>query len=125
MLTIESEDALPNEIWAAVTPVYYLSNMGRWYSVRKRHIMRQEPNSSGYLRANLWINGRRKHVLTHIKVVEIFGDCYGNRIPYGAITLRELGLSIDHRDRNTNNNTQYNLELVTHQENCKRKFYRP
>lgn len=125
MLTIESEDALPNEKWAAVTPKYYVSNMGRWYSVTKRRIIRQEPNSSGYLRATLRLKGKRKHVLTHIKVVELFGDCYGKRIPYGADTLRELGLSIDHRDRNTYNNTQYNLELVTHRENCKRKFYKP
>lgn len=37
----------------------------------------------------------------------------------------ELRLSIDHIDGNKSNNKQSNLELVTHSENCLRKFHKP
>lgn len=72
------------------------------------------------MRTTLTIDGQAKKVFTHIKVVELFGDRNGNRI--ATETLREAGLSIDHLNRNKKDNRQANLELVTHQENCKRKF---
>lgn len=113
---------LPNESWAEAYEGYYISNMGRWYSTKSNRLLMQEPNSSGYLRAELHIDGKRKHIFTHIKVVELFGDCYGHRIPPNNGTLIELGLSIDHRNRDKFNNRQANLELVPHTENCLRKF---
>ncbi len=111
---------LPHEIWTPYNDDYYLSNYGRWYSVKSKRTLRQFPNSSGYMRTTLVVDGQAKKVFTHIKVVELFGDCNGSRI--ATETLREAGLSIDHLDRNKKNNRQANLELVTHQENCKRKF---
>lgn len=111
---------LPHELWTRYNDDYYLSNCGRWYSVRKDRLLRQFPNSSGYMRTTLIVDGQAKKVFTHIKVVELFGDCNGTRI--ATETLREAKLSIDHLDRNKKNNRQSNLELVTHQENCKRKF---
>lgn len=113
---------LPHEQWAAVDENYRISNMGRWYSERKGRLLKQEPNSSGYMRATTRDDHRVKHRLTHIKVIEVFGDCKGKRLPEGITSLRELGLSIDHLDRNKRNNRQSNLEIVTHQENCLRKF---
>lgn len=113
---------LPHEQWAAVDENYRISNMGRWYSERKGRLLKQEPNSSGYMRATTRDDHRVKHRLTHIKVIEVFGDCKGKRLPEGTTSLRELGLSIDHLDRNKRNNRQSNLEIVTHQENCLRKF---
>lgn len=113
---------LPHEEWAAVDDNYRISNMGRWYSERKGKIIKQEPNSSGYMRVTTCENRKVKHRLTHIKVIEMFGDCNGRRLPEGTTSLRELGLSIDHLDRNKRNNRQSNLEIVTHQENCLRKF---
>ncbi len=116
--------SLKGEVWAEAYPGYCLSNMGRWYSEARGRIMRQNKNSSGYKRVTLMIDNKKKHVFTHIKVVEIFGDAYGRHIPYGASSLRELGLSIDHLDNNRCNPKQSNLELVTHQVNCLRKFNR-
>lgn len=113
---------LPHEQWKSVDGNYCISNMGRWYSIRRKRILAQQENSSGYMRVTTSENRIPKHRLTHIKVIEIFGDCKGNYIPDGAQSLRELGLSIDHLDRNKNNNKQSNLEIVTHRENCKRKF---
>lgn len=113
---------LPHEQWALVGDNYCISNMGRWYSLRRKTILAQSPNSSGYMRVTTSENQTPKHRLTHIKVIEMFGDCNGNRLPSGAKSLREFGLSIDHIDRNKKNNRQSNLEIVTHQENCQRKF---
>ena len=112
---------LPNEKWVAYNSDYYISNRGRWYSVKSKKVLRQYPNSSGYMRAELIVGGQKKKVFTHIKVVELFGDCKGSRLPE-TDTLRELKLSIDHLDRDKRNNRQENLELVLHSENCKRKF---
>lgn len=112
---------LQGEIWELAYPGYALSNKGRWYSFSREKIMRQHPNSSGYKRVTLLLETGRKHILTHIKVVEIFGDCKGNKIPEGATSLREIGLSIDHLDSNRKNPSQENLELVTHVENCLRR----
>ena len=113
---------LPHEQWVQLDENYAISNRGRWYSIRKSLILAQSANSSGYLRATTCVDGIIKHRLTHIKVIEIFGDCNGNRLPHGAESLRAYRLSIDHRDRNKHNNHQNNLEIVTHQENCLRKF---
>lgn len=101
---------------------YLLSNKGRWYSLKAKKIMLQNQNSSGYYRAALYKNGKRKHVFTHIKVVELFGDKNGNRIPEGCETLRELKLSIDHVNRHKEQNSVDNLEIVTHVQNCQRKY---
>lgn len=113
---------LPGEQWAEAYEGYYISTKGRWYSAKKEKILAQHPNSSGYYRTSLRINGRLIPPFTHIKVVEIFGDCNGKYIPPNDGTLRELKLSIDHINRNKKNNKQSNLELVSHRENCARKF---
>lgn len=113
---------LPHEMWAQAYEGYLISNMGRWYSQKSERLLAQHPNSSGYLRADIIVDGKRICPFTHIKVVEFFGDCYGNRIPAGVTKLRDIHFSIDHLDRNKRNNRQSNLELTTHAENCKRKF---
>ena len=113
---------LPHEVWAEAYDGYYISNKGRWYSARTNRIMAQEPNSSGYYRISIRVDGKRVQPFTHIKVVEIFGDRNGNLIPPNNGTLRELKLSIDHLNRNKKDNRQRNLEIVTHSENCARKF---
>lgn len=111
----------PGEIWVDIFPGYKLSNMGRWYSEFSKRIIKQYKNSSGYYRADLRVNGVRKMVFTHIKVVENFGDCNGNKIPEGMSSLMDNGLSIDHIDANKKHNQFSNLELVTHKENCSRR----
>lgn len=118
--TIKSRK-LNGEEFKEAYPGYLLSNKGRWYSLHSKRIMRQNPNSSGYMRVTILLDGRYKHVLTHIKVVELFGDKLDKRIPENAESLRELGLSIDHIDANKKHNSKDNLELVTHVENCLRR----
>lgn len=102
---------------------YILFENGKWFSIRYLKYLKPFVNNFGYERVDLIDNEGNKHrVFTHIKIVEYFGDCKGNRLPSNNGTLRELGLSIDHRDRNKHHNGVKNLEIVTHQENCKRRF---
>ncbi len=115
-----------NEKWARVNGYYFLSNYGRWFNLQRLQIIKQHPNNNGYLRINVGGHNDKRFIhFTHIKVVELFGDCNGNKIPQGIATLRELGLSIDHRDGNKKNNMQSNLELVTHSVNCERIYNKP
>lgn len=113
----------PHEVWAEFEG-YLISNKGRWFSYTTHNLLAQNENSSGYSRASLSINGKRKHYFTHIKVVEMFGDCKGRAIPEGAKSLIALGLSIDHLNSNKSDNRQDNLEIVTHKENCLRRDQR-
>lgn len=110
-----------DEKWVTLTTGYKISNLGRVYSEKTNKILKNNFNNSGYQRVELSIKNRRKHFFVHIKVVEKFGDCNGRRIPSHIDTLVEMGLSIDHRDGNKNNNSVDNLEIVTHQENCLRR----
>ena len=41
---------------------------------------------------------KEKWFFTHIKVVELFGDCNGTLIDSNATSLFQKGLSIDHKD---------------------------
>ena len=102
---------------------YELFENGNCFSHKSNKYLEPSINSSGYERLELWEKGKRIRIFTHIKVVEYFGDCNGNRIPQNNGTLVELGLSIDHLDRNKHNNARSNLELVSHKENCKRWHY--
>jgi len=106
---------------------YILFDNGKWFSIRHLKYLTAMKNSSGYERVDLYDNQGRKHrVFTHIKVIEYFGDCNGNFLPKYAKTLRELKLSIDHRNRNKHCNGYKNLEIVEHKENCLRRseFYK-
>lgn len=101
---------------------YILFEDGRWFSIKNLKFLKPFKNSSGYERVDIFDNeGKRHCVFTHIKVIEHFGDCNGKFLPTNNGTLRELGLSIDHRDKDKHNNGRKNLEIVTHQENCVRR----
>lgn len=115
-------ETLPDEKWIEAFDGYWISNKGRWFSVKRKKLLTQRPNSSGYYRADISVNGKRILPFTHIKVVELFGDCNGNFIPTNNGTLRELRLSIDHLNRDKRDNSQANLELVSHAVNCRRKY---
>ena len=113
----------PGEQWLKYSDSYLLSNYGRWYSVSRNKLLKQRKNNWGYLRAEIYdTDGRRINVFTHIQVIVMFGDINGKRLPDECETLRELGLSIDHISRNKRDNSIFNLELVSHQENCLRKY---
>ncbi len=101
---------------------YILFDNGKWFSIKHLKWLNPYINSSGYERVDIFENGKRHCVFTHLKVIEHFGDCNGHKLPNGANSFRALGLSVDHKDRNKHNNARQNLEIVTHQENCLRKF---
>lgn len=113
-------ELFPHEEFRALAEGYYISNYGRVFSTKNNKFLATNKNSSGYLRAELYLNGKRKQILIHIKVVEMFGDCYGRRIPKGAKTLHEVDLEIDHLNRDKNNCSKFNLELVPILENRQR-----
>lgn len=110
----------PGERFEELIEGYLISNYGRVYSLNRKKILKEFKNNSGYSRVQLRTNGITKNVFIHIKVVEIFGDCNGNKLPPGN-SLRSHHLSIDHIDGNKKHNQQFNLELVTHSENCIRR----
>ena len=100
---------------------YILYDNGTWFSKQSNKFLKPMLNSGGYERVALYTPLGRKFVFTHIKVIQYFGDCFGKFLPKNNGTLRELGLSIDHKDRNKSNNNKTNLEIVTHKENCRRR----
>ncbi len=102
---------------------YELFENGTCFSHKTKKWLKPDPNNHGYERIRFYKDGKQQRVFTHIKIVQYFGDCKGNHLPPDNVTLRELGLSIDHRDRDKHNNARANLELVTHKENCYRKFH--
>lgn len=107
------------ECWKAFNDDYLISNWGRWYSLKNKKYLVQWPNNNGYMRAQLYIDGKKKWYFTHITVVSKFGDCYGKKID-SIKNLFELN-TIDHRDFNKSNNSILNLEIVGHKENCQRR----
>ena len=102
-----------NERWIQVDDYYLVSNLGRWFSLKTLQIVKQNKNNKGYLRLNAGKKENRTLYFTHIKVVEMFGDCKGNHIPPGATSLFELGLSIDHVDGNKNNNKHDLIKCIS------------
>ena len=110
----------PGEIFKELAEGYAISNYGRIYSLKRKKILKQEKNNGGYHRVKLSHEGKPKDIFVHIKVVELFGDCKGNFLVPG-LTLREQHLSIDHIDGVKRHNQQFNLELVSHSENCIRR----
>lgn len=113
---LDEPKSLSGEKWKYYNEKYLLSNKGRWYSIKHNLILKDRINNSGYSRVLI----NNKHVFTHIKVVQLFGDRNGNKLP-NEESLIKCGLSIDHVNGNKQDNAVSNLEIVTHQENCIRR----
>ena len=111
------------EKWAPFPGVegYYISSLGRVYGKKSGRMLKTAKNNKGYTRVKI----RGKQHFIHIKLVEAFGDKNGKRIPAAYESLLQNGMSIDHLDRDKDNNTLANLELVTHKENCIRRSQVP
>ena len=104
------------------SPSYYINESGLIFSLKNEKFLKPSTNQNGYMVTTVYINGKRKKVYNHIKVVEMFGDCHGNRIYPGLKNLLSHGISIDHIDKDRLNPRRQNLELVAHQLNCERRF---
>ena len=101
-----------------------VSNYGRVYSLMTEKFVKPFKNRAGYSVFRIYENKVRKGYYLHITVVNLFGDKYGKKLPNcvknGTVSMLDLDLNIDHIDRNKQNNSIENLELVTHSENMKR-----
>ena len=116
-----SEEMLLSAGYKKFAPGYYIDNRGIVYSTKTKRYIKPTTNMDGYLTTEIRINGVRKKIYNHIKVVEMFGDKNGNRIYPGLTNLLEHGISIDHIDNDKMNPRQSNLELVAHKLNCQRR----
>ncbi len=97
---------------------YLISNFGRIFSLHSFKFLIPNFNSAGYPRIDLNLNKKRIVKFIHVLVVEHFGDKNFNKYS----DFKSSNLDIDHLDKNRSNCRQDNLELVSHQENCKRKY---
>ena len=102
-------------------PGYYINRSGLVYSYKSQKLLGYNTNNAGYLRTEICINGKRKHIFVHLKVVEMFGDGKGQHLAPGTTSLLDLGLSVDHLDNDRTNPKIENLEIVSHKENCRRR----
>lgn len=100
---------------------YLINSQGEVYSTKSNKKIKQFRNNKGYYRFQVYENGKRKWYFTHITVVNLFGDRFGQRL-LTEITLKELNWSIDHVDGDKSNNSYENLEIMTHGKNV-RKYY--
>ena len=85
---------------------YIISNNGEVWSIKfgKVRLMKQTPNTHGYLYVNLSENGKRKTIKIHVLVGIHF------------VGLRTGEMTYDHKDTNKLNNKADNLRLATKSE---------
>lgn len=95
------------EKWKPVKGYEDLYEVSTFGNVRKIDgtLVYQEEHNKGYLRADLFKDGKRKHFKVHRLVAEAF------------IPNPENKPQINHRDFNVKNNRMWNLEWVTDEEN--------
>lgn len=99
------------EQWLVIPylPNYHASCQGRIRNALTGRIKREDRSWNGYYRVQIWKrdeNGRHnKHYRIH-KLVAATWIC------------DNIELDVNHKDLNRTNNWAYNLEYLTHQENC-------
>ena len=88
-------------------PDYDVSDLGRVQSLKfgKTRILKPNDNGNGYLRVNLYANGKRKKRKVHRLVAEAF------------LGPRPEGHEVNHKDGIKSHNKATNLEWVTSAEN--------
>ena len=114
---------MPEEQWKEYKNTgYFFSNYGRVFSQKTKKFLKTtaNTNSSGYERVVISFDGKKERIFIHITVVYLFGDCKGKKLPKKSLKL--LGKSIDHLNRDKTNNSVFNLEIVSHSENVSRYF---
>jgi len=116
------------EIWKSVEGYeryYMVSNYGRvkslsrkvkrgknGYVYTKEKILKQTPNTNGYLRVFLCVNKKRKTKYVHRLVAKMFlGD-----------QMCEERIQVNHKDGVKTNNHVDNLEWCSHEENLEHAF---
>ena len=84
---------------------YQVTSWGRVFDQSKGKFVNQEVHHKGYLRVDLFKDGKRKHYKVHRLVAEAF------------IPNPENKPQVNHIDGNNQNNSVTNLEWVTNEEN--------
>ena len=100
--------ALPNEVWKDVKGyegLYEVSTMGRVKSLRSGKILKPAKNKNGYLRVDLYKDGKQKHFLVHRLVAEAFLGNPDNKP------------CVNHLSEVKTSNHYSNLEFCTQKEN--------
>lgn len=87
--------------------LYLVSDCGKVKSLYSGAELKLQNHPSGYLRVNLYKDGKLKSLLVHRLVVEAFIGDFSD----GAVT--------NHKDGNKKNNAVGNLEIVSQSENVK------
>lgn len=100
------------ELWKQVYDYkdYFVSNLGRIKSLNK--VLKQQTNEKGYKKVNVRKNKKGKTYRVQVLVWDHFGN-----------KERKLKEHIDHIDRNKENNSIENLQLLDNRlNNIKRRF---
>ena len=110
-------DDLDGEVWIAILGYdskYYVSNKARVKSLKFHQpiILSQQVSTNGYLRVELWRDGKRKNCAVSRLVAEAFVP---NDDPINKTT-------VDHRDRNKLNNYPENLQWLSRGDNVREYF---
>ena len=91
---------------------YQIYEDGYVFSVQKCRFLKMSKNNSGYKNVTLYDDNKVKHVfLCHKLVYETFNN-----------VIVEKGYDVDHINNDKNNNNLSNLQILTHKENCLKKF---
>jgi hypothetical protein len=101
-----------NEIWLEIptNPNYECSNLGRVRNRRTSKLVKQIPDERGYKRVMLFTDGKNYFRRVARLIWETFND-------------QPCLLTIDHRDRNKENNNLSNLRCISHQDNSLNRPY--
>lgn len=94
------------EQWKSYGKYYRVSNYGEVYSEKSGRLLKQTPNTDGYLKTSLIMeDSTRKSFFVHRLVAILF------------IHNPENNVEVNHKDGNKTNNKYFNLEWCTHSEN--------
>lgn len=101
---------LPGEEWENIYgfPNYLISNMGRIKNIRRGNLVKDHDDGDGYRIVGLFYNGRRSVKRLARLVWNTFNNC-------------DCALTIDHKNRNKDDNRLENLRCVTLKEQFQNK----
>jgi hypothetical protein len=98
----------PDEQWRETEcKGYYVSSLGRLYSIKRKRIKTPTSDKHGYLTYAIYANKKNKTTLAHRLVAKYFLDDYSQ------------DLQVNHIDFNRTNNNVANLQMLTLEENIK------
>lgn len=110
---IKYTEDLPDEIWKNYHHSdFMISNKGRARNIKTGNLMKGKVRPDGYVEWHIQADGKRKSVVAHRLVYELFGN----------ETLQK-NLVINHIDGNKTNNCIDNLEQIAQAENINHGYY--